>query len=516
MSAKQVKVFDYNVDRVREKLVDIFRARKNEATVADLVAASGLPAVQVQTELAVVSDEYGARLKVTESGEILYSFPDGMKSRYKGFAARLKRFWKGTKNLAKAIGTAVFKGWIVLMLVGYFVLFIALAIFALVASVAISQSGNSSDSRSSGRRGGGLGGLMLTGRLFDTIIRIWFYSELFKSPGERAYDRSRRSSASGAEGRRPLHKAVFSHVFGDGDPDASWAESEKKAVLAFLQSNRGIITMPEFMAITGQKPAEAETAINAYMREFGGSPEVTENGTIYYSFPELMKRVDTADRSYGFSVLLKRMAAFSSNSKKADTTFSLINLANILFGGYFLYGALAVGTGWFYATPKGIALRGGVDFFYSITAYLFRDIIGIANPSTFIAWALGLTPLVFSGLFYLVPFIRGRMLESRNERAKFENLRRVVYRAIWDRPRNFRPESVPAGGAEISPKNPASATASIVNDVAVWSGGEPASDGSWTFPDIERAHRDVQTVRSHVDPSTFNLGATVFDSHDRV
>jgi hypothetical protein len=273
--------------------------------------------------------------------------------------------------------------------------------------------------------------------------------------------------------------------------------------------------MPEFMAITGQKPVDAEIAINAYLLEFGGSPEVSENGTIYYSFPELLKRVDTADRSFGFSVLLKRMAAFSSNSKKADTTFRLINLANILFGGYFLYGALSVGQAWYFQTPKGLVLRGGIDFFYSITAYLFGGIMGIANPVALITWVLGLTPLVFSALFYLVPIIRGRMLESRNEKAKIENLRRVIYRAIWDRPRAFRPEAVPAGGNEITPKNPGVAATAIVNDVAVWSGGEPASDGSWTFPEIERTRRDVQTTRALVDPAASALGSTVFDSHEK-
>ncbi len=513
MSEKQTKVYDYNVDKVREKLVDVFRSRRNEATVADLIATTGLPAIQVQTELPAVSDEYGARLRVTESGEILYSFPDGMKSRYRGFVAGLKRFWKGTKKVATAVGTAVFKGWIVLMLVGYFVLFIALALFALVASVAISQGGGSSDSRSSSRRGGGLGGLMLTGRLFDTIIRIWFYSELFKSPEQRAYARSHRGSGESDEQRRPLHKAVFSHVFGDGDPDAAWAEAEKKAVVAFLQSNRGVITMPEFMSITGQKPTEAELAINRYMLEFGGTPEVTSEGTIYYNFPELLRRKDTADRSYGFSVLLKRMAAFSSNSKKADTTFRLINLANILFGGYFLYGALSVGQSWFYQTPKGLALRGGLDFFYSITAYLFGGIMNIPNPVTLITWGLGVTPLVFSALFYLVPMIRGQRLTSRNEKARFENLRRVVYRAIWDRPRGFRPEAIPAGGAEITPKDPGRATAVIVDEVAAWSGGEPVSDGSWNFDELERTRREVQTVRANVDPSKYDLGQTVFDSH---
>ena len=513
MSAKETKVYDYNTEKVRERLVDAFRGRRNEATAADLIALTGLPASQVQAELPAVSDEYGARLRVTESGEILYSFPDGMKSRYRGFGASLKRFFKGAKKVAAKIGTAVFKGWIVVMLVGYFLLFVALALFALVASVAISQGGGSSDSRSSNRRGGGLGGLWLTGRLFDSIIRIWFYSELFKSPEDRAFSRYGRGGGGGKDQRRPLHKAIFSHVFGDGDPDAAWAEAEKKAVVAFIQSNRGLISMPEFMSITGQKPAEAEIAINRYMLDFGGSPEVTEDGVLYFNFPELMKRRDSTDRTFGFSVLLKRIAGFSSNSKKADNTFRLINLANILFGGYFLYGALSVGQAWYFQTPKGAVLRGGIDFFYSITAYLFGGIMNLGDPVPLIAWGLGVVPLVFSALFYIVPFVRGRRLAARNEHAKEENLRRIVYRAIWDKPRGFRPESVPAAGPESTPKDPARETAHIVDEIAAWSGGDPSTDGTWTFDDIGRTRLGVQAVRSKVDPSRYELGNAIFDSH---
>ena len=82
MSDVAKKVYDYEPEKVRERLVDVFGKRKGEATTADLVALTGLPKAQVEAEVKAVSDEYGARLRVTESGEILYSFPEGMRSRY--------------------------------------------------------------------------------------------------------------------------------------------------------------------------------------------------------------------------------------------------------------------------------------------------------------------------------------------------------------------------------------------------------------------------------------------------
>ena len=93
------KVTDYNAELVRDKLVNAFKMRKREATPADLVAVTGLPKPQVDAELPAVADEYGARLRVTESGEILYSFPDGMKSRYHG-TVELNRL----KKIAEPLG----------------------------------------------------------------------------------------------------------------------------------------------------------------------------------------------------------------------------------------------------------------------------------------------------------------------------------------------------------------------------------------------------------------------------
>ena len=143
MSAIEKKVYDYDEVKVRDALVDVFRKRRGEATSADLVALTGLPKAQVDAEVKAVSDEYGARLRVTESGEILYSFPSGMRSRYRGFGPQAARAWKAFRKALAKVAAVVFKVWIVVMLVGYFVLFIALAVLALLASVAVSASGNS-------------------------------------------------------------------------------------------------------------------------------------------------------------------------------------------------------------------------------------------------------------------------------------------------------------------------------------------------------------------------------------
>jgi hypothetical protein len=511
MSDSEKKVYDYDAPRVRDQLVDVFKKRKGEATTTDLIALTGLPKAQVEAEIQAVSDEYGARLRVTDSGEILYSFPSGMRSRYRGFGPGFKRGWKAFRKVAGAIAAFAFKIWVVVMLVGYFVFFIALAIMALLASVAISASGNSSDSRSSrSDSGGGLGGLFITGRLLNTLISVWFYSELFMTPEQRNARAGRKRE------RKPLYKAIYSFVFGDGDPDSGWDTLEKKAFIAFAQANKGIVTMPEFMSITGLGPLEAEARINRFLYEFEGSPEVTEGGTIYYSFPSLLRRKDKADRTFGNSVPMKRIAPFSSNAKKANRTFLAFNGVNVLFGTYFFaetfvpHGELLnrIYTG-IYAS-KLMMVRGW-DGFYFFTHQLFGKLGGMADPTAFIGFALGAVPLAFSVFFFAIPAIRSRRLAVRNERARNENLRRIAYRAVLDSPSSVRPESITPYDDAARPKDGRAAERALT-ELAAWSGAEPRADGSFSFAEIERGKAEAAKARAEVDLSKYELGGVAFDS----
>ncbi len=499
---KEDKVYEYNRQKVRENLLSGFKKTKGESTVADIAALTGLPLPQINAELPALADEFGARLKVTEKGELLYSFPKGMKSRYKGFGPSAKRLFKTLGKAATEASKFLFKAWILVMLVGYFILFLALALFAMLASVAVQfGGGNRNDSRSSSR-GGGLGGLWLTTRLFDSLIRIWFYSELFKPPQER-FGQARAKAQ-----RRPLHKAVFSHVFGDGDPNTDWGEVEKKTVIAFLQTHKGIMSMAEFMAITGLEPEDAETAINKYLLEFEGSPEVSPEGSIYFTFPSLLSRMGSTPEFIGSSVKLKRLHRFSSNSPKADRTFRMINGVNIVFGGYFLYHAFSLGTTFYISTPRGLALRGGLPIVYSATGYLLQS-LGSINPVSIIFWGLGVVPLVFSAFFFAIPILRALKQKEDNEKIKTENLRRIVYRNILSGDGLVGPEL----GSQIEEARPSDINAvdKISRRLAAWSRAEP-KEGGYDFIELKRIQADIEKLRASVNLDNFAPGKTVFDT----
>ncbi|GHV76580.1 hypothetical protein AGMMS49942_14010 [Spirochaetia bacterium] len=485
------------------KVTEAFRRQSGGATVADIVAKTALPLHRVRELVPRAADEYSARLLVTESGEILYSFPRGFTSKYRGFKARLGRFMEKFGRGLKIAAALVFKVWIMVMLVGYFVLFMLIALAALMVSVAASSQ--SSNNRSS-NRGGGIGGLYFASGIFDLIIRIWFYSELTKSLDRRYYGRN--TPAPRPKGR-PLYKAIFSFVFGDGDPNADWASREKQAVIAYIQANRGVISLPEFMTLTGNSPAEAEGRITGYCAEFGGLPEATDDGTVVYRFDELLLRADKKDRSFtGFSAPIKRLFSFSSNTKKMNSWFAVINSVNLIFGGYFLYNTLTTGAILTQAHFDAASYLYGVTYILSSTL--------MANPLPVLTIGLGIVPLVFSALFWLIPALRYFGVKRDNETIKRENLRKSGYGHIWDKPLAVKPTDIDPKAAECRPKNMALARDQIIKEIGAYAMPDvaigPAGETVYAFTELEREREALEKYRAGIRDDASALGKTVFDS----
>ncbi|MDR2363938.1 MAG: hypothetical protein LBD65_05940, partial [Spirochaetaceae bacterium] len=435
------------------RVAEALKRRSREApTVADIVAATALPLATVRELVPLAADEYSARLEVTESGEIRYSFPHGFASRYRGFRAGFRKFTEKAGRLVKTVSAGLFKVWIMVMLVGYFVLFMLIALASLFITVAARSS-------NSGNRRGGGGGLFVSAHIFDLIIRLWFYSELTKSMDRRYGPRENR--AAGKPRGRPLHRAIFSFVFGDGDPNKDWDLREKKAFIAYVQANRGVISLPEFMALTGLDPRRAEEEILARCSEFGGSPEASGEGTVVYRFDELLLRADREDRSFAGASPIKRLKEFSSNKKNMNIWFGLINTVNLIFGGYFFYNALTTGAilteAQFHAS----------SYLYAVTYLLSAEFI--ANPLPLITIGLGLVPLVFSVLFWLVPGLRYVLEKKENEGIKLDNLKKLGFGRIWSKPLAVQEKDIDSPAKECRPRNMAAARDRIIKDMGACS-----------------------------------------------
>jgi len=471
-----------------QKIVLSLKRRRKGATVADVCAATALPLSEVRELLPKAADEYQGRLQVTQSGEIMYTFPNGFASRYRGFRAMMSRFSQKAVTVIKAVAAFLFKAWIMVMLIGYFALFLALALASVFISVAARSSNND-------RRGGGFGGL----NLFSLFWRIWFYSELTRPH----YGPVTRKTGE----KRPMHKAIFSFVFGDGDPNKDWGERESKAVIEYIQSNRGVISLAEFMAFSGKNSVEAEEAVLSFCSRYGGSPEVTEEGTIVYRFDDLLLCADSKNFSE-LSPPIKRLKTFSVNPKKLNGWFVAINAVNLIFGSYFLYHSFASGlliTEVQYQTAS---------YLYAFTHLLLNTIS--ADPLGIIRVALGFIPLVFSLLFWIVPAVRRFLETNENEKIKLTNFKRLGFSKIWAKPVNVELSSLNQSSAECSPKNIAAAADRVIKDMGVISNPEIESDESgktlYSFTGLVNEKQALQQYRAGIDPARAQLGETVFDS----
>jgi len=473
-----------------QKIIAALKRRKKGATAADVCAATALPLATVNDYLPKAADEYSGHLRVTASGEILYYFPDGFTSRYKGLGVFVRKAVNKISAFIKTASVFLFKIWIVIMLIGYFIIFLALAIGSVFLSVA-AQSNNRNGRRNTSVNFG----------LFNILWRIWFYSELTRP----RYNYERNYKMNDIK-KRPMHKAVFSFVFGEDDPNKDWDDRQYKAVITYIQAKKGVISLAEYMAFTGMNSLEAETSILSFCSKFEGSPEVTEEGTIVYRFDKLLLRAD----SVKFGELdppIKRLKKFSDNTKTMNGWFAVINTVNLLFGSYFLYQSNAeqLITD---IQSKNVTL-------YAYTHYFLSQMTN--DPYIFIWAVLGLIPLLFSVLFWVIPIIRYFKERKENNEIKLENFKRLSFSKIYSSPNNIDINIFSSSIPECSPPNFESSADRVIKDMgAVFNPQiEVSQDGKtkYLFTDLETEKRALENYRNTIDTSRQKLGETVFDSN---
>jgi len=470
-----------------QKIVTSLKRKRKGAVAADICAATALPLSVVNELLPKAADEYSGHLRVTESGEILYYFPNGFTSRYRGLSAVFKKTVKKVFAVFKTASALIFKIWIAVMLIGYFILFIALAIAVLFLSAAGKGGG----------KGGRRGGSFNIG-IFRLIWRIWFYSEL-TSPGY---------GYNYGNVKRPLYKEVFSFVFGEEDPNKNWEDQEYKAIISYIQANRGVISLAEYMAFTGNNSQEAETDILAFCSKFEGSPEVTEEGTIVYRFDKLLLN-SGMEKTSELIPPVKRLKKFSDNKESTNGWLAVINAVNIIFGSYFLY--QSINTGQLFTDIQ----YKSASSLYSYTHYFLSNIL--EEPHNIIKITLGLVPLAFSFLFWIIPAVRYFMEKKENNKIKLKNFKRFSFSKIFSSPNYVSIDKFNPVESECLPDDLESAADRVIKDMGAISNPQIEIINHKTFymfNELEKEKQALEKYRQSVDASRQNLGETVFDTND--
>ena len=477
--ATQTKVYDFPFTKIQEQVRSILaQSPGKEASIGDLISKTGLPKHQVEQVLPAVVEDCRGQMKVTESGDILYYFPKGLASQTTGWKAWSRN---AVTFIAKA-GKFLFKAWIMVMLVGYFALFVALVILALLASLAAKTAANRDNDSRSDSGGGFFGGYMMM-RILDLLITFWIWRE----PRDRGFDRDGRERKR--TNSRAFYKSVFAFVFGEEKLEELWKEKEKKAVISFIQNRKGLVSLEEIMAQTGKNREQASAYLSRLMLEYEGEPQVSDQGTLFYSFPELLK---TSKTSFENPTLpLRSPIPFNGNASGTNRWIGFFNGFNLAFGAYFTWFGL-----------MGAAPRGFGFFHYFVQMGLLENLLNMSPEmaSGVLTTSLGFVPVVFSLSFFLIAFVRRQQDLGKNVGIQKANVRRNLLSKALEAPLDLRltkeeekilPEVVGTG------------------DVQVVQAG---TGFSYQLKDLDRQTKDLSIIRSQVKPGNYRPGKVIFDS----
>ena len=437
--------------RATAVMLEALRGRNAKLTRANAVVASGLPEEEAGQALTVLLKEYRSHLSATESGELLYEFDPA-------FERRDALSWRAR---ATAVGSWLWKGFrflfkvaIVTTLVGYFVAFVAMMVALIFA-----RSG-SSDRDDDG--GFGFGGL------------FWFWGWDMGSDG---YGRQPSRLAARAP-REPFYKRVFAFVFGPPAP-APDPLADEKQIVAYIRAQRGRIAAVDLVRLMGWTFPRAEQEVTRLMVDYGGEPEVTDDGMVLYTFKAVRKTAGGTAEGIAprwASERLEAAAPLTGNEPGTNVMIAAFNSFNLL-------------------AP-----------FWIVPAFESRLHVSLAGWQ-FLLWDF---PLAFSALFFAVPagrWIKARV-EARRRRARNDRRRLLgrIFAGSGGRPREElapTPELAAALDREL---------VALGGDIAL----EPDERGRvlYTFPRIEQETAAVAQARAAAPSVERDAGVVVFSSAD--
>lgn len=355
------------------------------ATVGDIAAQAGLNINLAQQGLLALASDAGGHLQVAQSGEIAYLFPKNFRSilRNKYLRLQLQEWWQ---KIWRVLFYLIRISFGIILIVSIVLIFVAIAI------IIIGLNSSSNNNSSGGSRNSGGGSFFLPHFWIGPDI-FWFFD-----PGyERQRYRRRRDSSE--RNQMNFLEAIFSFLFGDGNPNADLEERRWQEIGTVIRNSQGAVAAeqiaPYLDNIGKAYQRESEDYMLPVLSRFNGLPEVSPDGEIVYHFPELQTTV--ASRHQPLSVpayLREQLWRFSQAS--SGQIMQAIGL-----GGVNLVGALMLGS----------LLRGG-----QIAAQLGGFVASVQS----IYWLL----LAYGIGFLAVPLIRYFWIQSKNRQIEARNQQR--------------------------------------------------------------------------------------------
>jgi len=383
---------------LNKDVMQAVEALKYRVTVGDVAARAGLNVEVAQQGLLALASETQGHMQVSETGEIAYEFSRNFRSilRNKYWQIRMQALLAKVWQVAFYIVRISFG--IMLMLS---MLIIAIAILALFIAMS-SQGGNDRDNR----RGGGFS-------FGFSPFNIFYLFDFNYGRGRRRYpnqpSRGYRGRPTAREGEKlQFLEAIFSFLFGDGDPNADLEERRWQTIGRVITNNGGAIAAEQVVPYLDNLGEGWDKEYEDYMlpvlSRFNGQPEVSPTGDMVYYFPEL--QISAMERSKS------SVSAYLKETKRKFTEASSDQvMLSIGLGSANIIGAVVLQNMLQSALAQGLQLP--------VAAVFAQSILGV---------------LMFYGISFLtVPLVRYYWVQWRNSKIEKRNDERAERATMLNR-----------------------------------------------------------------------------------
>ncbi|HEY9617426.1 MAG TPA: hypothetical protein V6C64_11325 [Microcoleaceae cyanobacterium] len=297
-------------------------------TVGDVAAQAGLEINLAEQGLLALAADAGGHLQVAESGEIAYLFPQDFRNvlRNKYFRLQLQEWWQ---KIWKVLFYLIRISFGILLIASILLIFVAIFIIMMAASS--SRDGDSNDSGDSS-----IG-----------MPNVWISPDFFWIFTPDYYDRRYEDRRSRPTEDRQLNflEAVFSFLFGDGNPNHNLEERRWRTIGSVIRNHRGAVVAEQiapYLDELGQGYAqEYEEYMLPVLTRFNGRPEVSPEGDIIYQFPELQTSASEQRRRSIVSYLQEipwRFSQATTGQRTLTIGLGVLNLGGAIWLGYLLAG----------------------------------------------------------------------------------------------------------------------------------------------------------------------------------
>ena len=360
-------------------------------TVGDVAAKAGLDVNFAQRELLTLASEAGGNLQVAESGDIAYLFPKNFRDilRNKFLRLQLQEWWQ-----------KIWRILFYLIRISFGIVLVASILLIFVAITILLSSGSDNNGGGGGEGGGGGrgGGFFFFPYFWNDLVWIFYWNH-----DEPYYQQ--RSRLTGQKPQMSFLEAVFSFIFGDGNPNHNLEERKWSDIATAIGNNRGAVVAEQiapYLDNLGQGYArEYEEYMLPALARFDGRPEVSPQGQIVYHFPQLQTTA-TERNSQPVAAYLREMLWRFSNASSGQ-----IMLAAGL-GAVNLVGALVLGN----LLAKSAIAGGFIGFVSAIYPMI----------------------LIYGVGFLTIPLIRYFWIQWKNSRIEARNQERQQRAMLLNEP----------------------------------------------------------------------------------